>query len=104
MQTERLRRGLNLKQVADQSGISTSTLYRLESGAFRSIDADTEIRVKQWIGLPISIGTIRATGDLFADIQTVLQADPNLSPKARFALFELLYNAYKTIVNFGAGE
>lgn len=50
---KRKRDGLSLAQAAKQTGLTVSTLYRLETNAARP-SLDTALSVARWLGLDVS--------------------------------------------------
>lgn len=97
---ERKRRGLTLSQVAEGSGVNRSTIYRLETNG-SCIDADPEIKLRRWLGLPLTIGAIASSGDTLTDIRAVIHADPNLDSETADALSELMEHAYRKLTTHG---
>jgi transcriptional regulator with XRE-family HTH domain len=99
--------GLSLRGVAEKTGISASTLSRIENGAGKP-DADNIARLSEWLkvplermigGLPVGEQAARpviyfpeeATPDI---VEAHLRADRNLSPETAKALAELFRVAY----------
>ena len=99
--------GLSLRDVADETGVSASTLSRIENGTGKP-DADNIARLTAWMGVPMErIMTGReanAAGDspvvyfpqeAMPDIvEAHLRADRNLTPETAKALSELFRVAY----------
>ena len=100
--------GLSLRDVADETGVSASTLSRIENGTGKP-DADNIARLTAWLNVPVErIMSARADGD--DEIQAVvyfpqestpeiveahLRADRNLTPETAKALSELFRVAYQ---------
>jgi transcriptional regulator with XRE-family HTH domain len=99
--------GLSLRGVAEKTGISASTLSRIENGAGKP-DADNIGRLSEWLKVPLErmIGgppvgeqaarpvvyfPQEATPDI---VEAHLRADRNLSPETAKALAELFRVAY----------
>lgn len=99
--------GLSLRDVADETSVSASTLSRIENGTGKP-DADNIARLTSWLNVPmerIMGGGRRAEG---ADeavvyfpqestpeiVEAHLRADRNLSPETAKALSELFRVAY----------
>ena len=96
----------SLRQAALDSGVSPSTLSRLERGTMSSVpDTETLSKLTSW--LSISIETLLNENGLIADdtqdlstpekIEVHLRADKDLSPETAKALaesFRLLYNQF----------
>ncbi len=92
----RQARKLTWKQVADQSGVSASTLTRMAQG--RRPDVDGLAALSSWSGLDID-NFVRTEGekpeaDPLAMISTVLKGDRNLTPESAIALDELIKATY----------
>jgi transcriptional regulator with XRE-family HTH domain len=101
--------GLSLRDVADETGVSASTLSRIENGTGKP-DADNIARLTAWLNMPmerIMSGRVGAdTGDAAAPviyfpqeampdiIEAHLRADRNLTAETAQALSELFRVAY----------
>ncbi len=99
--------GLSLRDVANETGVSASTLSRIENGTGKP-DADNIARLTGWLNMPMErIMTGRTTeGDdakpvvyfpqeAMPDIvEAHLRADRNLTPETAKALSELFRVAY----------
>jgi len=98
--------GLSLRDVADETGVSASTLSRIENGTGKP-DADNIARLTGWLDMPIDRVMNRqkaskveavvyypheATPEI---VEAHLRADKNLSPETAKALSELFRVAYK---------
>src|SRR2546426_1567836 len=103
----REERGLSLRDVADQTGVSASTLSRIENGTGKP-DADNIARLAAWLDMPIERvmhhGS-RSTSDpkpvvyyphesTPEIIEAHLRADRQLTPETAKALSELFRVAY----------
>jgi transcriptional regulator with XRE-family HTH domain len=99
--------GLSLRGVAEKTGISASTLSRIENGAGKP-DADNIARLSAWLNVPLErmmggrpVGNRgakpviyfpqEATPDI---VEAHLRADRNLSAETANALAELFRVAY----------
>jgi transcriptional regulator with XRE-family HTH domain len=110
VQAKRREAGLGLRAASGQSGISASTLSRLERGVAASLpDAETLSRLSAWLQVPV--GSLMAT-DLPATsgappdlttpevVEVHLRADKHLSPSTADALakmFKMLYDQFSEI-------
>lgn len=98
MDAERLSRSLNWKQVAEQSGISASTLTRLAQG--KKPDVDSLAALISWSGLD-SCDFVRTTGSVeasnFSKSLLLLRSDPNLDPEGAAMLEDMLKVAYERL-------
>src|SRR3982751_5038832 len=103
--------GLSLRDVADVTGVSASTLSRIENGTGKP-DADNIARITSWLDMPVdrvmrSQGSEEgveavvyypheATPEI---VEAHLRADKNLSPETAKALSELFRVAYAQFSN-----
>ena len=99
--------GLSLRDVADETGVSASTLSRIENGTGKP-DADNIARLTGWLDVPmerIMSGREREGDEAQAVVyfphestpeivEAHLRADRNLSPETAKALSELFRVAY----------
>ncbi|MCA1618185.1 MAG: helix-turn-helix domain-containing protein [Acidobacteria bacterium] len=81
--------GLSLRDVADETGVSASTLSRIENGTGKP-DADNIARLTGWLDMPVYFPH-EATPDI---VEAHLRADRNLTPETAKALSELFRVAY----------
>ena len=102
---ERERRKMGLRAVADETGVSASTLSRIENGTSNP-DADNIARLTKWLKMPMErfMGARddeqqpivyfpqEATPDI---VEVHLRADRNLTPESASALAELFRVAYQ---------
>lgn len=99
--------GLSLRDVADVTDVSASTLSRIENGTGKP-DADNIARLTGWLDMPID--RVMSKQGSSSDVEAVvyypheatpeiveahLRADKNLSPETAKALSELFRVAYK---------
>src|SRR6187200_2726581 len=100
--------GLSLRDVADVTQVSASTLSRIENGTGKP-DADNIARLTGWLDMPID-RVLHQGRDEASDAKAVvyyphestpeiveahLRADRNLSPETADALSQLFRVAYK---------
>src|SRR6188474_2759188 len=99
--------GLSLRDVADETTVSASTLSRIENGTGKP-DADNIARLTSWLDVPMEriLGGQGANSDAekavvyFARestpeiVEAHLRADRNLTPETASALSELFRVAY----------
>ncbi|HEX8889703.1 MAG TPA: helix-turn-helix transcriptional regulator [Pyrinomonadaceae bacterium] len=99
--------GLSLRDVADETGVSASTLSRIENGTGKP-DADNIARLTAWLDMPVErimSGREHASNEAQAVVyfphestpeivEAHLRADRNLSPETAKALSELFRVAY----------
>lgn len=97
LDSERIARGLNWKDVSAQSGVSASTLTRLTQG--KRPDVDSLTALTHWLGLSAD-RFMRVPQKGFgnasplAQISSILRDDPNLNKDAATALDELIKSTY----------
>src|SRR5947199_2605835 len=102
----REQQGLSLRDVADKTGVSASTLSRIENGTGKP-DADNIARLTSWLDMPLEriLGRGRDDNDAKAVVyyphestpeivEAHLRADRNLSPETADALAQLFRVAY----------
>jgi transcriptional regulator with XRE-family HTH domain len=97
---------MSLRDVADEIGVSASTLSRIENGTGKP-DADNIARITRWLDMPVDRVMSNRQGN---DVEPVvyypheatpeiveahLRADRNLSPETAKALSELFRVAYQ---------
>jgi transcriptional regulator with XRE-family HTH domain len=104
---KREEQGLSLRDVADETGVSASTLSRIENGTGKP-DADNIARLTTWLNVPMErIMGGREQGDdetkavvyfpqesMPEIVEAHLRADRNLTPETAHALSELFRVAY----------
>ncbi|HKQ51995.1 MAG TPA: helix-turn-helix transcriptional regulator [Pyrinomonadaceae bacterium] len=99
--------GLSLRDVADETGVSASTLSRIENGTGKP-DADNIARLTAWLNVPVE--RIMSGRDTEGEegravvyfpqestpeiVEAHLRADRNLTPETAKALSELFRVAY----------
>src|SRR3989475_11729543 len=103
----REQQALSLRDVADQTGVSASTLSRIENGTGKP-DADNIARLASWLDMPIE-RVMHHTNRSPSDpkpvvyyphestpeiVEAHLRADRQLSPETAKALSELFRVAY----------
>ena len=100
--------GLSLRDVADKTDVSASTLSRIENGTGKP-DADNIARLTSWLDVPmerilsgrtseseLSNAVVYLPQEPTPDIvEAHLRADRNLTPETAAALSELFRVAYK---------
>ena len=97
--------GLSLRDVADVTNVSASTLSRIENGTGKP-DADNIARLTGWLDMPIDRVMSKSTSEVEAVVyypheatpeivEAHLRADKKLTPETAKALSELFRVAYK---------
>lgn len=93
----RASRQLNWKQVAEQSGVSASTLTRMAQG--KRPDVDSLTALIRWAGLSADT-FVREPSEMayeaepLSQITAVLQSDPSLPDDGRDAMIDMITAAY----------
>ena len=93
LDAQRAAKGLNWKEVSQQSGVSASTLTRMSQG--RRPDVDGLALLLAWSGLDASNFLPRANSpETLAQITAHLRADRKLKPESAEALEAIIRVAY----------
>jgi len=107
---------MSLRDVGDVTGVSASTLSRIENGTGKP-DADNIVRLTGWLDMPIDRVTNKRSED--GDVEAVvyypheatpeiveahLRADKKLTPETAKALSELFRVAYKQFSDTPKGK
>lgn len=99
LDSQRAARSLLWKNVAEQAGVSQSTLTRLAQG--KRPDVDSLAALVDWAGLKADDFVIRVHGDRQAEplamISTYLRADQSLSPEAAKAMEAVVRATYQAL-------
>lgn len=103
LRAERENKGLTLKDVADETGVSVPTLSRIERGAAKGLSSDTYVVVSRWVGVdptatPEGPSPVNRLPDV---VELHLRADRNLDKKTADALATLFRTAYDTLAAKG---
>lgn len=97
----RIRKKTTWKKVADESGVSASTLTRMAQG--RRPDVDGLAALADWSGLDVGdfiVGTRKSEqfgGDALEKMTALFRADPNLKPEAATAIETTLKVLYEQL-------
>ena len=98
LDSARAARNLNWKQVAEESGVSASTLTRMAQG--KRPDVDSLAALVRWSGLSADAfvggptGSVSYSAEPLSQITTVLQSDPSLPDEGRDAMIDMITAAY----------
>jgi transcriptional regulator with XRE-family HTH domain len=94
LDAQRRSRSMTWRQVADEAGISASTLTRMVQG--RRPDVDGLAALLSWSGLSGNdyVRGQQGQADTLAKISTFLRSDPKLSTQAAAALERIIAAAY----------
>jgi transcriptional regulator with XRE-family HTH domain len=98
---QRRAKKLTWRQVAEQSGVSTSTLTRMSQGKLPDVQGLAAL--SSWAGLDTDAyvrrhdSKARLEPEPLAMISTYLRSDRNLSPESAVALEELLKATYERL-------
>jgi transcriptional regulator with XRE-family HTH domain len=105
--------GLSLRDVADVTSVSASTLSRIENGTGKP-DADNIARLTGWLDMPVDrVMKMKSAEDVEAVVyypheatpeivEAHLRADKKLTPETANALSELFRVAYQQFSRPGA--
>ena len=97
LDSERRSRGFTWKRMADESGVSASTLTRMAQG--RRPDVDSLAALVSWSGLSadayVRDDEAKSEAEPLAMISTYLRGDRNLSAEAAEALDQLVKATYE---------
>ena len=107
IKAKRREKDIGLRDAAAESGVSASTLSRLERGAATALpDGDTLTKLASWLDLPVSSVLTDKAGKKDNEepelttpeiVEVHLRADKKLNPKTAEALakmFSLLYEQF----------
>lgn len=85
---------LGLRVLANDIGISASTLSRIEQGKLP--DIDTYIKLCDWLEVPTEYFTVTVdrTDDIKSEVIAHLRADKNLPSETAEALIQMINIAY----------
>ena len=96
---ERQARQCTWKRVAEESGISASTLTRISQG--KHPDVDSLAALSAWSGLDIDRfvrrGDSKKEPEPLAVISSCLRSDPRLNEEAATALDQMVKAAYRSM-------
>jgi transcriptional regulator with XRE-family HTH domain len=90
-------RKLTWKQLAQQAGVSASTLTRMGQG--KRPDVDSFAALAAWAGVNPEkfVGAKKSDAEPLAEISVLLRRDPHLNAEAAAALDELLKATYRRL-------
>lgn len=100
LDAHRLARMMTWKQVAEESGVSASTLTRMQQG--KRPDVDGLAALLKWSGLKADdfLGGQEANRpETIAQMTALLRADPKLSEAGKKAMEGVLRSAYESLRN-----
>jgi hypothetical protein len=95
LDAHRLGAGLTWKQVADESGVSASTLARMGQG--KRTDVDGLAALLKWSGLHAEsfiAGNTKKQPEVLAQMTALLRGDPNLSEPSKKTFESVLVATY----------
>jgi len=99
LDSQRESRGLTWKKVADEAGVSASTLTRMAQQ--KRPDVDSLAKLSNWSGLNVDnyvTGSKKSSPKIspLTQVTTYLRADPNLSEVNAAAMEAVIKAVYKT--------
>jgi len=97
LDSQRLALGMTWKEVAEESGVSASTLTRMSQG--KRPDVDGLAALAKWSGLHVEMfirspDRARGKAESLAQITALLRADKSLSMESAAAIEQILKAAY----------
>jgi transcriptional regulator with XRE-family HTH domain len=99
LDSQRQGRKITWKKVAEESGVSASTLTRISQG--KRPDVDSMAALLTWSGLDadefIRRNDHTVQSEPLAKITVLLRADRNLSPEGALAMEALIKTAYERL-------
>ena len=95
LDAERAARALTWKQIAEETGVSASTLTRMSQG--RRPDLDGLAALVRWSGLKVDtfMGTSEAVAEPLAEMTALIYADHRLSTSNKSLLDHMIRSAYE---------
>ena len=98
MDATRQAKGLTWKRIANESGVSASTLTRMAQG--KRPDVDSLAALVAWSGLEadnylVTSAKRKAVAEPLALISTYLRSDKQLTPASAEALTQIIHAAYE---------
>lgn len=103
LDTERLARRKNWKQVAEESKVPASTLSRMKQG--KRPDVDSFAKLLAWSSLKaetfIKSENLPSTATSLSEITALLRADPKLSDESKRTLEHVINSTYSALLAKG---
>lgn len=96
---ERKRRGLSWDQVAEKTGLSRSTIYRMQKG--QNIYIENLAIASVWSGISLQNYIPSVDGselNSIAKIIDIIYGDPKLSDEAKNCLAIMMKTAYESLI------
>ncbi|MGH2584915.1 MAG: helix-turn-helix domain-containing protein [Dehalococcoidia bacterium] len=98
LDAQRRSRGMSWRDVADEIGVSVSTLTGTAKGG--RLETDGVMFMLQWLDLPAEAflrGPAGSPPELMAQISILIRARSDLSPESASALEEIIGDAYQRL-------
>jgi len=100
----RVAQSANLREAAQEAGVSAATLSRVQRG--HSPDADALVALSRWLHVPIEQVLRHPPGDpqegaTMEKVEVHLRADPNLSPETADRLVQVFRAVYEQFTDGG---
>jgi transcriptional regulator with XRE-family HTH domain len=89
--------GLSLRDIARETGVSPSSLSRIQAGSFEKLSFDVLMRLRDWTGYSAVLSpnaVVSYEVDKLAGICEVIRADPKLDEVGKEYLCKLMTDAY----------
>lgn len=104
LESIRSNKKITWKKVAEESGVSASTLTRMAQG--KRPDVDSLAALAAWSNLYIDNFVVGATteprqGNPLEEASALFRADPSLSPEAKSAIEAIVRTAHENLRSYG---
>ena len=103
LESARLKRKMPWKKVADEAGVSASTLTRMAQG--KRPDVDTLAALATWAGLNVdnfilSTEAKAKSENVLEEVAALFRADPSLSQDAKAAIEAIVRTAHEKLKSY----
>lgn len=93
-------RGVTGDHIAKATGLSPSTISRIETGKGGKPDAETLFRLTDWLGIDIDGGRgVVASENALKGISEALEKDKFTTPDAKSLIYQIMATAYHLVAN-----
>jgi transcriptional regulator with XRE-family HTH domain len=103
LEKSRINKKITWKKVADDAGVSASTLTRMAQG--KRPDVDTLAALAAWANLKVDNfiqggEPEKQTDNVIEEVAALFRADPSLSPDARSAIEAIVRTAHEKLKTY----
>lgn len=103
LESARLTKKMPWKKVADEAGVSASTLTRMAQG--KRPDVDTLAALATWASLKVDNFILSAepktmSENVIEEVAALFRADPSLSPDAKSAIEAIVRTAHEKLKEY----